>query len=502
MEHPDENIQPKYKIEDPLEIDPLKDIERPPLFMDTKGRMVQRFTYTHSKILETVKGSKTTRGSSEDESAGADTAPASIEGGNIVNSIQIGEGSDIFLDARVGRICVGTIDAGLPFWCITKNKIIGGVGVGLNEIPLVGDFNFFLTTQAPYGPGDFFIGSETDDEFVWWDKSAATLFIKGNIVATSGDIGGWTIANNELFTVVGGLRTGLRPATLPFYVASTSSTDAGIKASATMFIEADGSITVNGGTITGGIIRTAASGKRVEMTAVTNALEISDINAVRMILEDDSLQFNEPGGTHASTLRVDGSNNFILEAAFIPGTSIRLISGSLGSIFLGDNLDNLVINQAGIKFLSNRYLLGQNDFIPQSNKVKDFGSNTNFWREGYIETIFSTTINTTNLSTTSLFSYQGILQPVIFHGLVLKAGSTGTPFPAGWSVIKIATGLYIVTHGLVAFGYTVQLTVFAGPPDVGLSAKVFFRLPTSFFVETFDTTGTFADADFFFTLNK
>lgn len=51
-----------------------------------------------------------------------------------------------------------------------------------------------------------------------------------------------------------------------------------------------------------------------------------------------------------------------------------------------------------------------------------------------------------NLSNSS-FIYNGILQPIIFTGVILSGG-TATLLPTGWSVTKTGTSQYTITHNL------------------------------------------------------
>lgn len=66
------------------------------------------------------------------------------------------------------------------------------------------------------------------------------------------------------------------------------------------------------------------------------------------------------------------------------------------------------------------------------------------------QTVISETVETADIETlnvTTVFTYKGIQQPVLYTGVVSIAG-VGNPLPSGWSTSLVSTGIYRITHNL------------------------------------------------------
>lgn len=93
---------------------------------------------------------------------------------------------------------------------------------------------------------------------------------------------------------------------------------------------------------------------------------------------------------------------------------------------------------------------------------------------------------------------------VIFAGYINDDGTTGSPFPIGWAVIHVGTGLYNIIHGLLEGSYSVAIT--PGGNAIAPTTFVGFQvepLTGSVDVEFFDTsTQVNTDSGFFITLTQ
>ncbi len=150
-----------------------REIYQPHFQFDTHGRVYLPFALNHKILFHTKPGSKNVGASSEAPDGTPETDPGSLKTGTLYAStrISIGPSSD---------------------WQI----VLSG-----------GNFNYPLL----YTNG-------TLSKF-YLDKNG-NVYIAGEIEATSGKIGGWTIASNELYAGSGTSRVGLKPGTYPFYAGS------------------------------------------------------------------------------------------------------------------------------------------------------------------------------------------------------------------------------------------------------------------------------------------
>lgn len=252
--------------------------------------------------------------------------------------------------------------------------------------------------------------------YLQWNGT--TLSIVGTITATSGTIGGWTIGATTL--------TG-------------------------------GGVTLDSaGIITGGTIRTASSGERVQMLASSNSLQIVDSsNVVRAESFSNGWEFNNSVGTTAGRVfiedtfgnlqvqavtadlfltsvsditfapgngsisaYIDGtSKNFVMSSGNIVLGSTTIVGGGLWTLTLpstdGNSGEFLQTNGSGTTTwaavsagantaLSNLASVAINtDLVSDSNLVDDLGSSTNYWDILYVGSVrLNTSVATIRYGTT------------------------------------------------------------------------------------------------------
>ena len=84
-----------------------------------------------------------------------------------------------------------------------------------------------------------------------------------------------------------------------------------------------------------------------------------------------------------------------------------------------------------------------------------------------------------------------------FFGLVNSDGTSGTPFPTGWTSTRTAQGRYQIDHNLGSTNYVVLLTI---ADNAFFFFNLFARNTNDFQVRMVDVTNTFQDAAFNFAL--
>lgn len=96
-----------------------------------------------------------------------------------------------------------------------------------------------------------------------------------------------------------------------------------------------------------------------------------------------------------------------------------------------------------------------------------------------------------------------VASAVVFPGFV-ESNAAGTPFPAGWSVVRNSGGNYTVTHNLNTTAYSVVVTVKSALAiTIGnINDKSANTFGVVFFKQTAATTWSATDTDFFFELSK
>lgn len=266
------------------------------------------------------------------------------------------------------------------------------------------------------GVAKLYVG--TSSNFVKWDGS--TLSINGSITATTGTIGGFTIGATSLSTsgvVISSAAVSAASGTIKIDGANTK-------------LYAGSSLTIDGagtGTITGGTIRTAASGARVEMDGANTDFRIYDATQLvaTIFASSASLWLSH----EISTGNISFATNDALAATI-------------------DQNGNFALAKAGADI-----------FIPSTGTFA-WLTHSNFIQSnsaGEIETNAELNLG----SAGDRYQLQGIRQPKIYTGYVASGGTFGVPAPSGWSVSNDGTGLYTVTHNLGTTNYVVMVTPLA-----------------------------------------
>ncbi len=234
--------------------------------------------------------------------------------------------------------------------------------------------------------------------------------MEGNVTATSITLGGYiptggaaADVNANVTTINGGQITTNSITASKISVSNLSSISANIGA-----ITAG---TIDGVTITGGVVQTSSSGLRIVLDGTT-----------------DKILFQNSGTTYASMYPSAGGVNI--------GMSIETLSGSSGAqLILNEGTSN---NFAGLYFNSQGITVDYSlsiidcDFSlrPSSDASYDLGTDSNAFRNLYLDSV----------------------------GSVTSGGSASTPFPSSWSVSHPATGRYTITHNFGTTDYAVIVT--------------------------------------------
>lgn len=224
-----------------------------------------------------------------------------------------------------------------------------------------------------------------------------------------------------------------------------------------------GSIT--GITITGSLVRTASSGTRVQLNQSTNSLQIYHSSVLRAEGLEDGWTYYNSSGNRVGDIYVS-STQFLI--------SCLLGSSGVGSIFLSGQTSGTVgLNIDSFNYFYADGVDGVNvaakDIIPATHNTRSLGENNDSWKFLFLNSV----------------------------GYVNSGGSSGSPFPTGWSCSRTSAGVYSITHNIgSSSGYVAVATALAS--SGATSAKIGSRSSNSFTVRIFDDTGTLVDADFMF----
>lgn len=166
---------------------PEKDVFNPEFKRDSRGRYFMQLPGYGKWMVSVEPGSKIISQGSEDEAGDPGTDPGSIRTGSLHASTVITIGDSIYLDGGDGCIYVGDYDKR-----VGASMSLCGSGIrGYSGNDLV--FAFFLEEDGDFGKGDMVIGDNSSDNYMLWDDSEGTFYVKGTITATSGYIGDWEI---------------------------------------------------------------------------------------------------------------------------------------------------------------------------------------------------------------------------------------------------------------------------------------------------------------------
>jgi hypothetical protein len=142
-----------------------------------------------------------------------------------------------------------------------------------------------------------------------------------------------------------------------------------------------------GVTVTGGTVRTAASGARVQMKGSSNTLEIYDTSRKRMELDGDSLYFYNSSGVNTASLT---ASSYALEIdargaafggwLFNSSYGVYFSSGTVPIVLIADDGLHMDATAGGDLFA--------NDIFPNSGDYRDLGSSSAFWNRTYTTTLY------------------------------------------------------------------------------------------------------------------
>lgn len=235
------------------------------------------------------------------------------------------------------------------------------------------------------------------------------------------------------------------------------------------------SSTMAASTITGGTIRTAASGARVEILGSSNDVSIYDGTRRRMQLYSQGTTFWDSSGAYVADIYAGVSGGLLITTANSGSTSrsIYIDAGAAGYASLGIGGDPYIYADGP----GNRVIFNRN--IEPGSAGLILGGGTYEFAAVYSTLIYFNTI-----------------------GYVSSSGSAGTPFPSPtyWTPSRQATGVYRVTHPLGTANYVVIPTAFRASGSGAYSAKVLTRTSSYFEIGIFDDGGVSRDSDFMFIL--
>lgn len=193
--------------------------------------------------------------------------------------------------------------------------------------------------------------------------------------------------------------------------------------------------TITGGTITGSTLKTQSSGQRIELSSsFMGFYDSSNNNTATMY-----------AGSNSVKIQYGNSN-----------TVIQLDCGTSGAISF--------MSGGSQKFL---YSDSQNGLYPYSNSSIDLGVYARSWRDLWLNSV----------------------------GSVGASGTQGSSFPSGWSVSKIATGRYQITHNYDSYDYVVNVTVVSSVAKIW---SIESKSNNTFNVRIANTSFTLEDNDFDF----
>lgn len=209
-------------------------------------------------------------------------------------------------------------------------------------------------------------------------------------------------------------------------------------------------VTISGSTITGTTLTTATSGQRVVLTSTFASY------------------YNSSGTNIINTLA--SSNSFIIQGQQ-SASSIYLDHGSTGTIaFLSNGTIKAVFDG------------GNNRFTSYTNGQVSLGTAGANWNELYH---------------TGAHVYNGIDQPIIYHGYI--SGTSVLDDNTAFSVSNSSTGIYVVTHNFGTTSYSVSVTPFASTVK---NITVSNKSSNSFTVRVANLSDALENNDFFFQVFK
>lgn len=363
----------------------------------------------------------------------------------------------------------------------------------------------------------------------------SNVYVSGQIEATTGSIGGWTIASSELYSgnvhldatnqqIRMGSATGPTTGTGVFIGLSGGLYQfrAGNMAGAYMLWNGSSmtmanagvtAATITGGTITGSLFRTATTGERIEIdTTNINQIRFYDSSTLYGSLEVDKVgtdgyirlwAYDEGAG-----LKIDtgiGASGFNSAELFSNGGTLYT-NGSASNGYIG-----LIAKNGGVFFVEGgpsgdilyTDIPFDSDILPNIDGAYNLGSSSKKWSTIYAYTVNGLTALTVsgsaNISSLIVNSANIVrTYSAYVSGTSLSKQSTGGVFTAS----NPATGRYVLTHNWGSSNYTVQATAYRTTGAGAYSAKVSDLSLNSFEVTIFDHAGTAVTSDFMFVVYR
>lgn len=317
----------------------------------------------------------------------------------------------------------------------------------------------------------------TATNFLKWDGSA--LSISGSITATSGTIGGWTIAATSL---TGGNIT-LSTATVSAASGTIKLDGANTKLYVGSGITLDGA---GSGTITGGTIQTATSGQRIVLSSSANEIGIYDSSQqVGKIYGSSSSIWLQGTVAGQNPMTLVNSSSTVLATINSNGTFALAVA----------NQDFFVTSSGAYAWLTNNVelnspgsgLIGSlGTFVPDADNSYDLGSTSKYWANLFVKNSIK-------------YGGGGTVMPVLFDGYV--SGTTVSNANNSFTVTNPSTGNYTITHNIGSAVYNIQVTALRASGAGAYIAKVAAINANTVDIIVFDDAGTAVNGDFMFLIS-
>lgn len=205
----------------------------------------------------------------------------------------------------------------------------------------------------------------------------------GNVIANSLDLSGYLQVGQALSDIGAGNITGTyiaNGAIVSDKIAANAVTATKISVSELSAISANiGSVTA--GTLTGTLVRTSSSGKRVQMSNSTNDLRVYDSSGeLRMALDDDLLQFYDEGGATSGSIFASstGSYDYLYISNSTTDGAIVMEIDNTGYFAIGEDANPRFYYLPS----SNTWVI-EHDLYPESDGAADLGGSGFRWDTVY-----------------------------------------------------------------------------------------------------------------------
>lgn len=206
--------------------------------------------------------------------------------------------------------------------------------------------------------------------------------------------------------------------------------------------------TITAGTITGVLIQTALTGRRIEITSSpTNTIKFYDTSTLYGSLEVDK------SGTdgYIKLISQDGAGLIIYTGVGASSFGSASLNGQGGTVSVSGNASN---SFAELGTLNGGTLTLAGGPSGDVISTDDGSGNPIAWDTPYFtgQATFEDEV-----AMVDVLTYKTTPMPRVFHGYVNADGTSGTPFPSGWSISNSSTGVYVVTHDLSTNFYSVVI---------------------------------------------